>query len=37
MAVYGGLHAVGRRAVNAALIAYLALFPGVFALVMRRS
>ena len=36
MAVYGGLQQWVAVLVNAALIAYLALFPAVFAIVMRR-
>ena len=36
MAVYGGLQQAVAVLVNAALIAYLALFPAVFAIVMRR-
>ncbi len=36
MMVYGGLQAWVAVLVNAALIAYLALFPAVFAMVMRR-
>jgi apolipoprotein N-acyltransferase len=37
MAVYGGLQTWVAVLVNAALIVYLALFPALFALVMRRS
>ena len=36
MMVYGGLQPWVAALVNAALIAYLALFPAVFAMVMRR-
>src|SRR5260370_1080737 len=36
MAVYGGLSSWVAVLVNAALIAYLALFPALFALVVRR-
>src|SRR5262249_55075860 len=36
MVVYGGLQSWAAVPVNAALIAYLALFPGLFALVVRR-
>ena len=36
MAVYGGLPMVVAVLVNAALVAYLALFPAIFAMVMRR-
>ena len=36
MAVYGGLATPVAALINAALIAYLALFPGVFALIARR-
>jgi apolipoprotein N-acyltransferase len=36
MAVYGGLQVSVAALVNAALIAYLALFPALFAMVMRR-
>ena len=37
MAVYGGLPAWVAVILNAALVAYLALFPAVFAVVMRRG
>ena len=37
MAVYGGLPAWVAVLLNAALVAYLALFPAVFAVVMRRG
>ena len=37
MAIYGGLPTTVAVLINAALIAYLALFPGIFALVMQRA
>ena len=37
MAVYGGLPTGVAVLINAALVAYLALFPGIFALVMQRA
>ena len=36
MVNYGGLHAAVAALINAALVAYLALFPGAFALAVRR-
>ena len=36
MAMYGGMHTLVAVPINAALVAYLALFPALFALVVRR-
>ena len=37
MATYGGMHTLVAVPINAALVAYLALFPALFALVVRRA